>query len=77
MWWNLNKVMSNNDVPNPNFKGFMVDNVQANWNAVWIIYGNEDPSEPMVNRKQTFFSLESILGHIHKTTYQAKVAKKK
>ncbi len=34
MWWNLNKVMANNDVPNPNFKGFMADNVQTNWNAI-------------------------------------------
>jgi hypothetical protein len=25
MWWNLNKGMADNGVPNPNFKGFMVD----------------------------------------------------
>jgi hypothetical protein len=34
MWQNLNKVMANNGVPNPNFKGFMVDNAQANWNTI-------------------------------------------
>jgi hypothetical protein len=34
MWWNSNKVMANNGVPNPNFKGFMADNAQANWNVV-------------------------------------------
>jgi predicted phage tail protein len=51
MWWNLNKVMANNGVPNLNFKGFMVDNVHANWNVVQIIYGSEDLSESMVNRE--------------------------
>jgi hypothetical protein len=30
MWRNLNKVMANNGVPNPSFKGFMADNAQAN-----------------------------------------------
>jgi hypothetical protein len=34
MWQNLNKVMANSGVPNPNFKGFMADNAQANWNVV-------------------------------------------
>ncbi len=34
MWQNLNKVMANNGVPNPNFEGFMADNAQANWNVV-------------------------------------------
>jgi len=39
-------------VHNPNFKGFMADNVQANENAMWIMYGSEDPnSELMVNRE--------------------------
>jgi len=51
MWWNLNKVMPNNDVPNLNFKGFMVDNVHANWNAAQIIYGSGDPSELMVDKE--------------------------
>jgi hypothetical protein len=30
MWKNLNKFMANNGVPNPNFKGFMVNSAQAN-----------------------------------------------
>jgi hypothetical protein len=34
MWWNLNKVMVNNGVPNPNFKRFMVNSVQANRNTI-------------------------------------------
>jgi hypothetical protein len=30
-------------VSKPNYKGFMVDNTQANWNIVRIVYGFEDP----------------------------------
>jgi hypothetical protein len=30
----LNKVMANNGVPNPNFKGFVANIIQANWNVV-------------------------------------------
>jgi hypothetical protein len=29
---------------NPNFKGFMANNVQANWNVVQILYGSGDAS---------------------------------
>jgi hypothetical protein len=47
--------MANNGVPNPNFKGFMTDSTQANWNAIQIAYGNKDPSEPMVDRERTCF----------------------
>jgi hypothetical protein len=50
MWQNLNKVMANNGVLGPNFKGFMADNVQANSNVVQIIYGSGDPSELMVDK---------------------------
>ncbi len=51
MWQNLNKVITNNGVLNPNFKGFMVNSAQANWNDVQIVYGSENASEPMVNRE--------------------------
>jgi hypothetical protein len=55
--------MANNGVPNPNFKGFMVDNAQANWNVIRIVYGNKNESELMVDKKHTcFFSLELIHG---------------
>ncbi len=43
--------MSKNGVRNPNFKGFMVNNAQTNWNVVWIMYGIGDPNELMVNRE--------------------------
>jgi hypothetical protein len=36
-------------------KGFMVDNTQANWNVVQIIYGNRDASESMVDKKELVF----------------------
>ncbi len=51
MWQNLDKVMANNGVPNPNFKGFMAYSAQANWNIVQIVYGSGDPSESMVDKK--------------------------
>ena len=50
-WKNLNVVMADNGVPNVNFKGFMAD-----WNVVRIIYGDGDPSLPMVAREHTCIS---------------------
>ena len=52
-WKNLNAVSSKHDITNPNFKGFMADSAQANWNAVRIVYGGGDPAIPMVNRERT------------------------
>ena len=52
-WKILNFVMAENDIPNVNFKGFMANSVQANWNAVKTIYRDGDPSLPMVARKRT------------------------
>jgi hypothetical protein len=39
----LNTIVLKKGVTNPNFKGFMVDNAQANWNLVYIIYGIGNP----------------------------------
>ena len=36
-------------MPNVNFKDFMADNAQANWNVVRMMYGDKNPSLPMVN----------------------------
>jgi len=47
--------MVRNCVPNPNFKGFIVDITQANWNAIWIVYGSGDPSDPRVDREWNCF----------------------
>ena len=45
--------MAENGVPNVNFKGFIGDNVQANWIEIRKIYGEGDPSLPMVGCKHT------------------------
>jgi hypothetical protein len=52
-WKNLNVVMGKHGIALPYFKGFMADCAQANWNAVRVIYGSGDPSEPMLNRERT------------------------
>ena len=55
MWKNLNAVMARNSVPNVQFKGFMADSAQANWNAVRIVYGNGNKEDPMPNRTRTCY----------------------
>jgi hypothetical protein len=52
-WHNLNHVMARHGIPKPHFKGFMVDNAQANWNAVRIVYGFGDPKVPIDGREKT------------------------
>ena len=47
-WENLNFVMAENGVSNVNFKGFMANNTHANWIAVRKIYGEGDPTLPMM-----------------------------
>jgi hypothetical protein len=48
-----------------NFKGFMADSAQANWNAVRKIYGVGDPSLPMVGRERTcLFHWSQILDKV-------------
>ncbi len=39
--------------PKPNFKGFMVDSAQANYNAIKIVYGYGDVSVKMVDKECT------------------------
>ncbi len=45
--------------PKPNFKGFMVDNVQANWNVVQIVYGYGDSYVRMVDKECTYLFHEN------------------
>lgn len=40
-------------MPKVNFKGFMANRSQANWNAMRKIYGGGDPRMPMVNHEHT------------------------
>jgi hypothetical protein len=50
----LNETMLKNKFPKPNFKGFMVDNAQINWNVVIIVYGLGDPYVKMVDMEHTY-----------------------
>ena len=52
-WKNLDVVIVENGVSKVNFKGFMIDNAQVNWNAVRMIYGDGDPTLSMVARERT------------------------
>ena len=52
-WMQLNIVMGKNRVDNVNFKGFMADSIQANWNTVWKVYGTGDPAVCMDGRERT------------------------
>ncbi len=80
--------MVKNGVPHPNFKGFMTNNVQANWNVLRIMYNFGDPNEPMVDKECTCYfhwtqsmdrhtkqQIESKLHEQHKTLcYECKNA---
>jgi hypothetical protein len=52
-WRNLNVVTARHGILEPQFKGFMADSAQANWNAVRIMYGSGDPKTPMKDRERT------------------------
>ena len=64
-WDNLNVVVAENGVSKVNFKGFMVINAQANWNAMGRIYSYSDSNMPMVSHVCTcsfhwFVSLDKV-----------------
>jgi hypothetical protein len=52
-WTNLNSVLERHGVPETQFKGFMADSAQANWNAVRMVYGSGDILVPMKDRERT------------------------
>ena len=52
-WKNLNSVVQRHGVDDIQFKGFMADSAQANWNAMRIVYGGGDPAIRMENRERT------------------------
>jgi hypothetical protein len=54
--------MAKNGVENTNFKGFMVDNAQANWNVVEIVYGSANPKVP---RAKTHYTLVLSTSHLN------------
>ncbi len=43
MWTKLNETMLKHKFPKLNFKGFMANSAQANYNAVKIVYGLREP----------------------------------
>lgn len=65
LWNALNRVMAKHGVPATNFKGFMADNAQANWNDVRQVYGTGDPKVPLQNRERTclFHWTKSLEAH--------------
>ncbi len=50
MWTKFTETMLKHKFPKSNFIGFMVDNTQANWNAIKIVYGLGDPFVKMVDK---------------------------
>jgi hypothetical protein len=54
MWIKLNEMMLRHMFPKLNFKGFMIDNAQANWNVIKIVYGSRDPYVKMADKECTY-----------------------
>jgi hypothetical protein len=54
MWTKLNDTMLKHGFPKLNFKGFMDNNTQANWNTIRIVYGLGDLSVRMVDKECAF-----------------------
>jgi hypothetical protein len=57
MWKKLIEMMLKHEFPKPNFKGFMVNNAQTNWNAVKIIYGSGNPLSRWLIRSAPVYSI--------------------
>jgi hypothetical protein len=41
-------------VTNPNFKGFMAYNAQANWNVICIVNGVGNPIMQLINKEHIY-----------------------
>jgi hypothetical protein len=65
MWIKLNETMLKHGFPKSNFKGFMANNTQANWNMVKIIYGSGDPFIRTIDKECTylFHRIQSLDKH--------------
>ena len=55
LWKNLNHVMDRHGISNLEFKGFMANSAQANWNVIRIVYGSGDPKVPIDDCGRTCF----------------------
>jgi len=49
------KVVQKHGMDDPNFKGFMANNIHANWNALIKIFGFGDPTIAMFSKEHTCF----------------------
>ncbi len=59
MWTKLNETMLKHEFSKPNFKGFMVDSAQTNWNIVKIVHDLGDLFIKMIDKKCTVYSNQS------------------
>jgi len=50
----FNEIMLKHGFPKLNFKGFMANNTQANWNTIKIVYGFGGLSVMMVDKECTY-----------------------
>jgi hypothetical protein len=53
VWLSMLTVLEKHGIININFKGFMCDSAQANFNAVRVIFESGDPTVPMANKERT------------------------
>jgi hypothetical protein len=53
MWLCMLSILEKHGLTKVNFKGFMCDSAQANFNAVRVIFGSGDPSVSMANKERT------------------------
>ncbi len=51
LWRKLNATIPKKGETNPNFKGFMVDNAQANWNVIHTFYGTRIPTIKLIDKE--------------------------
>jgi hypothetical protein len=72
VWLSLLAVTEKHGMSNVNFKGFMCDSAQANFNVVRVVFGSEDPTVPMENReKMCLFHWKMALEHHTKQLIRA------
>ena len=54
MWLSILALLRKHGLENVNFKGFMADNAQANFNAIKCIFGSGDKNIPMERKERTY-----------------------
>lgn len=61
LWKNFNVITVKNSVPIVNFKGFMADNVHANWNTM----RKDNPSHDQGLNAHVFSFIMTCIPHYH------------